>query len=86
MDGIYIILTRTGIRIEHSNPMLAGCTLEKPLLRTVVACARQTREVNQQRNFNKGIFAGLRWDVEVEVHFALGAGSIVGDFEELAAK
>ena len=79
-------LTRTGIRIQYGNALFAGSTLEKPLLRSIVACARQTREVNQQRNFDKGICAGLRWDVEIEVHLAFCGGSIVGDFEELAAE
>ena len=34
----------------------------------------------------EGIRGGLRGQVEVEGHFAIGGGGIVGEFEELAAE
>ena len=34
----------------------------------------------------EGIGGGLRGEVEVEGHVAIGGGGIVGEFEELAAE
>lgn len=33
-----------------------------------------------------GVSCGLRWEVEVQGHFAAGCGGIVSEFEELASK
>lgn len=60
--------------------------LEEALFRPIVPRARQTGEVDQEGGSVEGIRGGLRGQVEVEGHFAIGGGGIVGEFEELAAE
>ena len=60
--------------------------LEETLLGAIVAGAGQTGEVYQEGHSVEGVHGGLRGQVEVEGHFAVGGGGIVGEFEELAAE
>ena len=60
--------------------------LEETLFGTVVAGARQSSQIYQQRDFVEWIDSRLRRKVEVEGHFAIGGGGIVGAFQELAAE
>ncbi len=72
------------VRVEHGNALLARGVLEESLLCPIVPGAGQTGQVYQEGNFVEGIGGGLRGQVEVECHFAVGGGGIVGEFEELA--
>ena len=83
---IYKVHTWTRVRVEHGNPLLARCVLEETLLGAIVARAGQTGEVYQEGDSVEGVHGGLRGQVEVEDHFAVGGGGIVGDFEELASE
>lgn len=78
--------TRTGVRIENSDALLTGCVLEETLFGAIVARARQPGEVYQQGDFVGWIGGRLGREVEVEGHFAIGSGGIVGAFEEFAAE
>ena len=74
------------VRVEYSNALLTGCVLEETLLRPVIASACQPGQVDQEGNFVEGIRSRLRGKVEIEGHFAIGGGGIVGEFEELATE
>jgi len=58
---------------------LASRVLEETFLGTVVSRASQTGEVYEEGHFVRRIRGGLRWEVEVESHFAIGGGGIVGE-------
>ena len=73
--------TRARVRVEHRNALLAGCMLEETLLRPIIASACQPGQVNQEGDFVEGIRSRLRGEVEIEGHFAIGGGGIVGEFE-----
>ena len=60
--------------------------LEETLLRAIVARAGQTGEVYQEGDSVEGVHGGLRGQVEIEDHFTVGGGGIVGEFEELASE
>ena len=60
--------------------------LEETFLRAIVARAGQTGEVYEEGDSMEGVHGGLRGQVEVEGHFAVCGGGIVGEFEELAAE
>lgn len=64
--------------------MLAGPVLEKALLGAIVGRAGETGQVNQQRNLGDGLVHGLWWQIQVEVHFAVGRLGRVAGFEQLA--
>lgn len=66
--------TWAGIRVQHSNSLLAGAVLEKALLGAVIGGAGQTGEVDQYRDF---LCLGLRGQEEVEFHLAFcGCGGM----------
>lgn len=79
-------LTRTRIRIQHRDSSLASPVLEKPLLRTVVARARQTRQVDEHGHLVQRVQRRQRRQVEVECHFALRGLGVVGELQQLAAE
>lgn len=81
-----VIHTWACVRVEHRNALLARGVLEEAFLGTIVPRACQTSEVDQEGGSVEGVRGGLRGEVEVEGHFAIGGGSIVGEFEELAAE
>ena len=60
--------------------------LEKPLLGAVVAGAGQAGEVDEEGGFVEGVRGRLRGQVEVEGHFAVGGGGMVGELEQFAAE
>lgn len=76
--------TRAGIRVQHGNAMLAGPVLEKALLRAIVGRAGQSGQINQQRDLGDGLVHGLWWQIQVEVHLAVGGFGRVAGFEQLA--
>ena len=60
---------RACVWVYHCNALLRCFVLEEAFLRAVVACASQTGEVKEHGD--RFGCLGLRWDVEVEVHFAV---------------
>ena len=60
--------------------------LEEPLFRPVVPGAGQAGEVDQEGAFVQRVRGDLWGQVEVEGHFAVGGGGVVGEFEEFAAE
>ena len=60
--------------------------LEEALLGSVVAGACQAGKVNQEGSFVEGIRGRLRGEVQIEGHFAIGRGGIVGELEKFTAK
>ena len=76
-------LTRTGIRIQHRDPLLTGFVLEETFLRSIVTRTGQSTQVDQKRYF---LLVCLRREVEIEAHFAVRGRGIVCQFEELTAK
>ena len=79
--------TRTSIRIQYGNTLLASAVLEKALLGAILGGAGQAREVDEDGHF-LGCCAGegLWGEEEVEAHFAVGGGCGMAEFEELAAE
>lgn len=77
-------ITRRGIGIYDSDPILRSSVLEEALLGAVVACAGEPGEVDEDGDF--GGWAGLRWEIEVQGHLAAGGRGIVGELQELAAE
>lgn len=86
MEDKWVGHTWAGVRVEHSNALLARGVLEEALLGTIVPRARQTGEVDQEGGSVEGVRGSLRGQVEIEGHFAVGGGGIVGEFEELATE
>lgn len=80
------VRTRASIRVQHGDTVLACTMLEKALLGAVIRRAGQTREVNEQRNLLGGLADGLRGEVQVEAHFAVGGLGGMAELEELAAE
>lgn len=78
--------TWAGVRVEHSDALLAGAMLEESLLGAVLRCAGEAGQVNQDGNLLGGVLEGLRWQVEVETHLTASRGGIVGELEQLAAE
>lgn len=79
-------VTGARVRIEHRDALLARRALEESLFRPVVPGARQAGQVDEEGDSVEGVRGGLRGEVEVEGHFAVGGGGMVGEFEEFAAE
>ena len=60
--------------------------LEETFLGAIVARAGETGEVYEDGHSMEGVHGGLRRQVEIEGHFAVGGGGIVREFEELASE
>ena len=60
--------------------------LEETLLCPIVSGACQTGQVDQEGDFVEGIGGSLRGQIEIEGHFAISGGGIVGESEEFAAE
>lgn len=78
--------TRTGVWVEHRNALLAGSVLEESFFGAVITGACQAGKVDKQWDSVERVEDRLWWHVEVEPHFAIGGGGIVGAFEQLAAE
>lgn len=64
--------------------MLASPVLKKALLGAIVGRAGQAGQVNQQRDLCDGFIHGLWWEIQVEVHLAVGGFGRVAGFEQFA--
>lgn len=60
--------------------------LKEALLGAVVARASQSGQVDEKGDLLRRGLVRLRWQVEVEVHLAVGCGGIVGELQQLSAK
>ena len=60
--------------------------LKESLLRAIVGCTGETRQVYQQRNLMDLVVRCLWGQVEVEGHFTICGLSIVCELEQLSAK
>ena len=74
------------VRVENCNSLLARGVLEETLLGSVVARTGQAGEVYQEGSLVEGVRGRLGGQVEVEGHFAIGGGGVVGEFEQFASK
>lgn len=81
--GSSALLTWTGVRIQHRDPLLTSFVLEEAFLRPVVTRAGQSGQIDQEWYSVQGC---LRWEVEIEAHLAVRGRGIVCQFEELAAE
>ena len=85
-DDDRVSVTGARVRVEHRDALLARRALEESLFRPVVPGARQAGQVDEEGDSVEGVRGGLRGEVEVEGHFAVGGGGMVGEFEEFAAE
>jgi hypothetical protein len=77
--------TRRCIGVHDCYSFLTGAVLEEAFLGTVVACAGQAREVEENGHF-VGCLSGGRGEVEVQGHFAACGLGFMGQFQKLAPK
>jgi len=75
--------TRTGVRIDDGDAVPGGCTLEVPLLGTVVTGASEAGQVEEKGNFASG---SLRREIEIQGHGAFGGRGIMFELEQAAAE
>lgn len=83
-----VVLTRAGVGVDDGDTLLAGLVLEEALLGAVVAGARQAGEVEENGDLLRHLLCreGLRGQVEVQRHLAVGRLRLVGELQKLAAK
>ena len=75
--------TGAGVRVQHCNSLFACTVLEESLLGAVVGSTGQSRQINQDGDLLR---RGLRRQVEVKVHLALGGFGGMAEFQQFAAK
>lgn len=83
-----VVLTRAGVGVDDGDALLAGLVLEEALFRAVVAGARQAGQVEEDGDLLRHLLRGegLRRQVQVQRHLAVGRLRLVRELQKLAAK
>lgn len=71
--------TWAGVGVDDSDSLLASAVLEEALLCAVVAGTGQSSEVEE--DWDLLAFGSLWWEIEVELHLAIGRCCLVGKLE-----